>query len=101
MLRIQLQNKQKGNKANAAFQHLTEQKEPRLPGEDRQQPVLPLVSKHLSDILLEAQREAVLIRACPKDWCSERLCREEETQRDTNGQMRQTQTQLNNQQEKF
>lgn len=44
-----------------------------LPGENWQQPVLLLVSKHLSDILPETQREAVLIRACPEDWCSERL----------------------------
>lgn len=44
-----------------------------LTGKDRQQPVLLLVSKHLSDILPETQREAVFIRAWPKDWCSERL----------------------------
>lgn len=44
-----------------------------LPGKDRQQPVLLLVSKDLSDILPETQREAVLIRSRPKDWCSERL----------------------------
>lgn len=44
-----------------------------LTGEDGQQPVLLLVSKDLSDILSETQREAVLIRARPKDWCSKSL----------------------------
>lgn len=44
-----------------------------LAGEDGQQPVFLLVSKNLRDILPETQREAVFIRACPKDWCSECL----------------------------
>ncbi len=66
-----------------------------LPGEDGQQPVLLLVSKDLSDILPETQREAVLIGACPEDWCSERLCREGATWRDENEQM---QGSLNNRQ---
>lgn len=49
-----------------------------LPGEDRQQPVLLLVTKDLSDILAETQREAILIRACPEDRRSESLCREKQ-----------------------
>lgn len=44
-----------------------------LTGEDGQQPVLFLVSKDLDDILSETQREAVFIRACPKDWSSKSL----------------------------
>lgn len=46
-----------------------------LPGEDRQQPVLLLVSKDLNDVLPETQREAIFIRASSEDWCSEGLCR--------------------------
>lgn len=46
-----------------------------LPCEDGQQPVLLLVTKDLSNILSETQRETIFIRACPKDWCSECLCR--------------------------
>lgn len=44
------------------------------PGKDGQQPVLLLVSKDLSDVLPETQREAVFIRARSKNWSSERLC---------------------------
>lgn len=47
-----------------------------LPGEDGQMPVPLLVSKDLSDILPKTQREAILIRAGPKDWRSKRLCRQ-------------------------
>ena len=46
-----------------------------LPGEHGQQPVLLLVSKHLADILLKTQREAVLVGASSKDWRPEGLCR--------------------------
>lgn len=44
-----------------------------LAGEDGQQPVLLLVTEDLSNILPETQRKAILIRACSKDRCSERL----------------------------
>lgn len=47
-----------------------------LPGEHRQEPVLPLVSKHLCDILLKTQREAVLVGASSEDWRPEGLCRD-------------------------
>lgn len=44
-----------------------------LPGKNRQQPVLLLVSKDLHDILLKTQREAVFIGASSKDRCPEGL----------------------------
>lgn len=47
-----------------------------LPGEHRQEPVLLLVPKDLRDILLKTQREAILVGASSKNWCSEGLCRE-------------------------
>lgn len=40
---------------------------------DWQQPVFLLVSKHLSNIFPETKREAIFIRARPKDWCSKSL----------------------------
>lgn len=45
-------------------------------------PVPLLVSKDLSDILPETQREAILIGAGPKDWRSERLCRQAPLERE-------------------
>lgn len=65
-----------------------------LPGEDGQQPKLLLVSKDLSNILPETKREAILIGARPKDWCSESLCRQGPTYRNVNKQRIQTQTLL-------
>ena len=48
-----------------------------LPGVDGQAPVLLLVSKHLGEILAEAQSKAVLVRAAPEHRSPERLCRDE------------------------